>query len=71
MTEQEFEAWKKQKIGKRVLITDKAHPWYGYTGEVKDFEYFSIISKMGMVISLDNGTDCTIFDGKDVKFITR
>lgn len=69
MNMEQFAEWKKSQIGKRVLISNKKHPWYGEVGTVKDFEFFSIISKWGMVVSLDNGTSCTVFKGDEVQFL--
>lgn len=69
MNVEQFAEFKKNHIGKRVLISNKKHPWYGEVGTVKDFEYFSLISKYGMVVSLDNGTDCTVFRGNEVQFL--
>lgn len=69
MTPEAFEEFKQRRIGKRVLICDKKHSWYGNTGEVKDFQIFSIINKMGMIISLDNGTDCTVFNEIQIQYL--
>lgn len=41
------------KVEKRVMIKDKTHPWYGYTGTLTDEE---LSSMPGMfVVKLDNG----------------
>lgn len=69
VTPDKNEAIKARYLGKRCIIRAKDHPWHNEVGEVKSFEYFSIIGKMGMVIELDNGTDCTVFNGNEVQLL--
>lgn len=43
--------------GKRVLIKDKKHPWYGQTGALTDF----MLDTGQLVVELDNGMNAGCF----------
>lgn len=65
MTEEEA----KEFIGKRVLIEAFVHPWRGFKGTVEKYTIASEINKGALVIKLDDGKECCIFNLDQIKLL--
>lgn len=54
-------------IGKRVIVVGD-HPWSGEIGEGKEVRR-PTFGKPGLIVALDNGTDCFVFSEKNLKVV--
>ena len=54
-------------INKRVMISDKKHPWFEEVGRIKEFG--TVGGKYACTITLDNGIECCVFSGRELKFL--
>ena len=52
------------KIGTRVVIKDKEHPWHGHAGEIVGEDLLSVIRKTKIRVRLDEGHEC--YAGKEL-----
>lgn len=68
MLPQQLQELEDKLKGKRVMMTG-GHPWQGEIGTMARIELFPIVNKYGFVVELDNGTECTAFDGKEVHYL--
>lgn len=51
------------RIGDRVLIERRSHPWYGHTGViVRDFA--ARMTDLAWVVMLDNGQEPAVSEGE-------
>ena len=57
-------------LGKDVLLL-KPHIWNGEQGKAVRVELSKEINKMGMVVLLDNGTECFVFNHQEIMFIIK
>ena len=57
-------------VGKDVLLLDP-HPWAGEKGQTVRVETAKGMGKPGMVVKLDNGTECFVFEASQIMFITH
>lgn len=57
-------------VGKDVILLDP-HPWSGEKGKTVRVETAKGMGKPGMVVKLDNGTECFVFEPNQLFFITH
>ncbi len=55
-------------IGKQVKLIG-SHPWSGEIGTVTGVQEAKAIGKMGLIVKLDNGTECFVFNMSQMKII--
>ena len=55
-------------IGKRVYLLSP-HPWAGEIGTVTELKTAAALGKTGLIVALDNGTDCFVFSEKNLKVV--
>jgi len=55
-------------IGKRVMISSPTHPWFEEVGKIKEFD--TIGGRFACIVSLDNGIECCVFNGKELKYLS-
>lgn len=64
-----FEALAKEWEDKHVKIIGDDHPWCGEVGHVQRIDMMGAVGKPAMIVKLDNGTECAVFSGRELKQI--
>lgn len=59
----------KKFIGKKVFIQDKEHPWANSVGVGKKFNQVAT-GDWGLVVDLENGQECYVFDFSSLKLLS-
>lgn len=57
----------KDYVGKKVLIIGN-HPWSGEIGKGKEVKP-TVIGKSGLIVSLNNGTECFVFRESELQIL--
>lgn len=55
-------------IGRTVVLKGN-HPWAGEKGVIKGKQEAKGIGKIGLIVELDNGTECFVFDMNQMRIV--